>query len=277
MSTLFLKEQRCECGKLLLKGIFLQANLEIKCKKCGKINKIGCIKELENDHAFLLVFNQKGLIINASDAACSILEYSHDELIGKHFSDIDADTPPEIFQKLMPPHSILTEEHYLQLDAINKTKTGKKFPVTVILKLYKPADGESYVLVSVILKDETIQLQDMEEDAKFKEHVCDFYFELDKKGFGTFISPAVEKLFGISPSLGLGKNYFDFVPADKREEAQTVFNHFVVKEQAYKILGNTSIDLNGKKTYSDLFFTPNLNSEGKFVGYRVLGWLHKDS
>ncbi|MBP9802349.1 PAS domain S-box protein [Patescibacteria group bacterium] len=273
MSTLFLKEQRCECGKLLLKGIFFHATLEIKCKKCGQINKIGSIKELESDKAFLLVFNNRGFITNASEAACCILEYSHDELIGKHFSEIDTDTDPEIFQKLMPPNSILTEEHYLQLDAINKTKSGKKFPVNVILKLYKPDDGEAHVLVSVNMKDDDSNLKDSEDDAKFKKYACDFYFDLDTKGFGTFISAEVEKLFGISPALGLGKNYFDFVPANKRDEAQALFNHFVAKEQAYKALGNTSIDVGGKKVDSDLFFTPNFNSEGKFIGYRVSGWL----
>ena len=179
MSTLFLKEQRCECGKLLLKGIFFHATLEIKCKKCGQINKIGSIKELESDKAFLLVFNNRGFITNASEAACCILEYSHDELIGKHFSEIDTDTDPEIFQKLMPPNSILTEEHYLQLDAINKTKSGKKFPVNVILKLYKPDDGEAHVLVSVNMKDDDSNLKDSEDDAKFKKYACDFYFDLD--------------------------------------------------------------------------------------------------
>lgn len=277
MPDFFLKEQRCECGKLLLKGIFFHATLEIKCKKCGKINKIGSIKELENDRAFLLVFNGKGFIINASEAACHILEYSHDELVGKHFSEIDLDTAPEIFQKLMPPHSILTEEHYLQLEAINRTKSGKKLPVNVILKLYKPTEAESYVLVSVILKDEVNISQDLEEDVKFKEHTCDFYFELDKNGICRAMSSSIEDLFGISPTVGIGANYYDFVPVDKKAETTERFEYFVAKEQAYRILDHIGVDAYGHLTRSDLFFTPNFNSEGKFVGYRVLGWLHKDS
>lgn len=227
MNNILLKEQRCSCGKLLLKGIFFHATLEIKCKKCGKLNQIGSIKDLDSDRAFLLVFNARGLITNASDAACHILEYSHDELVGKHFSEIDLDTAPEIFQKLMPPHSILTEEHYLQLEAINRTKSGKKLAVNIILKLYKPDEGESYVLLSAVLKDKNYQQVNGEENVKFIEHACDFYFEIDKEGVCKSLSPSIEKLFGISPEIGLVANYYDFVPSEKRAETIERFEYFV--------------------------------------------------
>jgi phage FluMu protein Com len=88
MSNTLLREQRCECGKLLLKGIFLQASLEIKCKKCGKINKIGEITNLDNDGRYLLVFNEKGVITNADDSAYHMLGYGPSELLGKHLEEI---------------------------------------------------------------------------------------------------------------------------------------------------------------------------------------------
>ncbi len=33
-----LEEYRCRCGKLLFKGHFLAGEIEIKCKRCGKIS-----------------------------------------------------------------------------------------------------------------------------------------------------------------------------------------------------------------------------------------------
>ena len=38
MENPFLKEYRCECKKLLFKGSLSDAVIEIKCKRCGKVN-----------------------------------------------------------------------------------------------------------------------------------------------------------------------------------------------------------------------------------------------
>lgn len=37
MKNNFLKEFRCPCGKLLFKGNLLGSVVEIKCKKCGRV------------------------------------------------------------------------------------------------------------------------------------------------------------------------------------------------------------------------------------------------
>ena len=54
MDTLSLNEQRCKCGKLLLKGFFCNGilELEIKCKGCKKLNKINNIKLLNNNNTY---------------------------------------------------------------------------------------------------------------------------------------------------------------------------------------------------------------------------------
>jgi phage FluMu protein Com len=38
MDDSFFKEYRCDCGKLLFKGSLAVATIEIKCKRCEKIN-----------------------------------------------------------------------------------------------------------------------------------------------------------------------------------------------------------------------------------------------
>jgi phage FluMu protein Com len=38
MDNSFFKEYRCDCGKLLFKGSLAVAVVEIKCKRCGKVN-----------------------------------------------------------------------------------------------------------------------------------------------------------------------------------------------------------------------------------------------
>lgn len=86
MDTLFLSEQRCQCGKLLLKGVFFDAALEIKCKKCGRMNIIGSIKLTDDKFHYLLILNEKGIVTNVSDSACCVLGYTYSELIKKPFT-----------------------------------------------------------------------------------------------------------------------------------------------------------------------------------------------
>lgn len=273
MNNTLLREQRCECGKLLLKGIFFQASLEIKCKKCGKINKIGEIKNLDNENRYLLVFNEKGIISNADDAAYHILGYDPGELLGKHFTEIDTSISKETQEKLMSPEGLLDEDHYFQIDSYNKTKSGQMLPVNVLLKLCMPTQNERYVLAVVALRDDNkIKLADKNYN-QFSDNACDFYFDIDKQGIAKYISSSVETLFGISPELGLGRSYLDFLPEDRREESKKRFDYFVARGEGYRILDHVGLDGDGVVTKTDLFFTPNRNHDGEFVGYRVLGWL----
>lgn len=275
MKDMLLREQRCECGRLLLKGIFLQASLEIKCKKCGKINKLGQIKKTSDDCCYILVCNELGIITNADEAASRILGYSHDELIGMHFTEIDKDISQEMVAKLMPPQSILVEDHYIQLESFNKTKAGKKLAVSVFLQLYRPAESEVCLLASASVKNTlAYDLLDKNQN-NFIENACDFYFDIDKNGLARYISPSVEKLFGINPQMALGRSYLDFVPAEKKDEAAARFAYFASRSEPYRILNNLGIDLAGNTTQTDLFFTPNISQGGQFLGYRVLGWVKK--
>lgn len=82
MDNFFLNDHRCQCGKLLLRGIFLDGALEVKCRRCGEINKIGRLNLTGDDVHYLLIIDDKGTITNASDSAFRILSRGDNELIG---------------------------------------------------------------------------------------------------------------------------------------------------------------------------------------------------
>ncbi len=52
-----LNDYRCTCGKLLLKGIVFDGVIEIKCKRCGVISKIGEAKLMKLKRSRLGFFN----------------------------------------------------------------------------------------------------------------------------------------------------------------------------------------------------------------------------
>lgn len=80
METLPLREYRCHCGKLLLKGFLLLGVVEIKCRRCGLLYtnqqfEPGLYTFLECDLDFR--------VTSASEYSYSILGYEPNELLGQ--------------------------------------------------------------------------------------------------------------------------------------------------------------------------------------------------
>jgi len=275
MDTLFLNEQRCECGKLLLKGIFFDGTLEIKCKKCGTINKIGNIKLIDDSNHYLLIINEKGNIVNVSSSACKILGYSNAELIGMHFTKINPTMPKEINDKFFGSESILNEDNHFQIETIHQTKDGKKISVIVFIKLYQQVKKERFLFVSVKLKNNEKNID--KDGSMFIDNACDLYFDIDKNGIIERTNSNIEKFLGFSQEDMIGKNYFDFIPEEYKTESKKIYEHFFDIEQPYRVTRDIKKDAGGKVIYDEIYVTPNYNDRGKFIGCRVLVWITKNS
>jgi PAS domain S-box-containing protein len=274
MDALFLNEQRCACGKLLLKGIFFDGALEIKCKSCGAVNKIGSIKLADDETHYLLIINNKGIITNVSNSACNTLGYTCEELIGLNFIKINPLMSHEISKIFLDPKSILNHDNYFQFDTYHRQKNGKDIPVTIMLKLYQPSGKERYVLLSAEVKNNLHYEKILKnEEIIFLDSSCDFYFDIDKEATVEYVSPSVDKFLGIDQSYIVGKNYFDFVPESRKEQSKKAFEYFSSVGKSYRIKGNIESGLENNIIYDELCFTPRHNDNGKFVGYRVLVWI----
>lgn len=278
MNTLFLNEQRCKCGKLLLKCIVFDGILEIKCKRCRVVSTIGTTKLVDDATHYLLIIDGNGVIIVASDFAYRILGYTPDEFIGKHFTKIDPTMPIEISKKFFGPKSVLCENNHLKFGITHQTKDGKKIPVTVLVQLYKPTVNERYVLISALLEkseNASEKIISSKNALDFLENSCDFCFELDVNGIVEYISPAVEKLFGFHEADFIGKNYLDQFPVEIRAKRRKRFKYFSSKELPYRLIDENENDGMGKRMHNELYFTPRFSEHGVFIGYRVLGWVIK--
>lgn len=88
MGYVNLNDYRCDCGRLLFKGALLKCNLEIKCKKCGKINLFKNFFSDQNPTFFTLTINESGIITDACCDAEILLGYPRQEFISKQVADI---------------------------------------------------------------------------------------------------------------------------------------------------------------------------------------------
>lgn len=271
-SSLLLSDYRCACGKLLLKGIVFDGNLEIKCKRCGQINKIGAAKLKDDKTHYLLIIDKLGNITNTSESIYPILGYSRSELIGKSITLINRAFPKEIGIKFFGTDTSLNMESRISLDTIHKSKIGKDIPVNIFIKLYSPNGTERYILEYVTIKND--YLSD-EGSSQFTENTCDYYFDIDKNGVIEHVSSSMEKLFGFSQENVIGKNYFDFLPLATIVKEKRTFAHFCSKEQSYRVIQDVGLDSMGTSILSDIYFTTRFNEVGVFIGYRALGWITK--
>jgi len=269
-STLLLNEYRCSCGKLLLKGIFFDGTLEIKCKRCGEFTKIGNSKLTEDSIHYLFILNNKGTIINASSSACTALGYPHNELLGAPFSAINPSFSNELQERAF---LVLTKNNYIQLDTIHKSKSKKDVQVLQLMKLYTPSPSEKCILLSAQVNktpiDSSAQAQ---KESAFAGSACDFYFDIDAQGIIEYMSMSFESFFGFSPESSVGKYYFDFLPISELMERKKTFVHFSSLEQPFRALESIDLSQSGREMHCDLYFAPTHNEGGEFVGYRVLGW-----
>lgn len=275
MSTIsLLNNYRCTCGKLLLKGILFDGILEIKCKRCGEIVKIGESKLVEDSNHYLLIIDDKGIITNASDSILQILGYYPEEIIGKSLMQLNSSLPKEIGIKFFGEDSLINMDSCIRLDTVHKSKSGDNIPVSVVLRLYSPTSQDKYILEYVTVKNEVVN-QDVSssDSSQFIENTCDYYFDIDKNGVVEHISETMEKLFQHRQERITGKNYFDFLPFTKIIDEKKKFTHFSTKEQSYRVVQDVGLDSKGKAIYSDLYFTTKFNEIGNFGGYRVLGWI----
>ena len=270
MDTLLLNEHRCKCGKLLLKSIFFDGIIEIKCKNCGSMNKIANVKLPNDSTHYLFIINNKGIISNASSSATSILGYTREELIGKKFEFISPTINEKFFLK-----SILNKDNYIQLDTSHITKSGKKVDVSIQIKLSDSNNKVNDILVLVEVKNNLNKIKENNDPQKYINNSCDFHFDIDRDGISEYISPLINNFFNFPQESFIGKSFLHFMPISDITNSKNIFEYFSAREESFKVVENIKLQINNSVLKCEMYFAPKHDNFMKFNGYRVLVWFIK--
>jgi len=73
------------------------------------------------------------------------------------------------------------------------------------------------------------------------------------------------------------KTKIELVREEIKEKTRQIFENFSANCQPFRIVNVGGNDAQGKPVMSEQYFTPNFDDAGKFIGYRVLGWVIKNS
>lgn len=278
MKSLISHEYRCSCGKLLFKGMAFTSMIEIKCRSCGKINQItgmlgGPIEDRQNCFTYLL--NREGTIKDVSESIESILGYSVNETIGKSIFEISRKTDKEAFSRLYDSLANSGSDVFCQVRPVYQSKSGKDLSFKVSFRIFKNGVEKLMFCVADLSSDWQEYHSEEVDSAKKIDILCDGYCELAPDM--TIIATGGRKgdFLGYSDGEVLGKKIFELLVP---RELQVFQEGHVEAIKSHKFLRMLGIKMNrkdGQVRELDLYFSPNFNDVGQYVGYKVMGWLSK--
>jgi len=94
------------------------------------------------------------------------------------------------------------------------------------------------------------------------------FWELDREGSYTYISPNVKDILGHGPKTFIGKTPFDFMPRKEAERVGQIFAQIVHERSPFKSLQHKNLCKNGEVILLECSGTPITDTEGVFQGYR---------
>lgn len=275
MDSTFLHEYRCDCGKLLFKGLMITSHIEIKCSRCGQLKTIpGIVGNFSVDHFYTLLVDEYGNILNASQSIKDVLGYDKEEMQGLQIQDINPTEPPGLFERMWQAIKDDPSTTF-RYGVFHKRKDGKMIPLDARIKLFTLGDKDFILCIFDQPNKEKENNQPTEDTSQFSGFVdrsCDLMVDLNPKGVITFISDQTKDWFGYEPNEMLGKSLFDFYTTEKAGEIREYVKNSASNRQPFRIIDNHMIDRNGGEVIFDSYVIARYDDAGRFVGYRAINW-----
>jgi PAS domain S-box-containing protein len=264
-------EYRCDCGKLLFKGLLLDSKLEIKCKRCHKIKVFDSIyKGTTSNCDYSVVYGKDGKIIDASRSTEEYLGYSRDELKNLHASKINPLLSREIFEKTW--ELAAETENYVHWEACHKTKNGSRILVEAKINVYE-MEGEEQIIFLLKILPESIDSKLTEKRKKRNIPVRDIIIELDRRGHIIYSSPETESILGYKPIEIFTKSIFDYTPQSNSDLTPRLYQKLVGEGKQFLIEKNAIQTKDGKIFKLISSFSPIFDERGDVWSFRGSHWI----
>jgi PAS domain S-box-containing protein len=210
--------------------------------------------------------DSQGRIIYANQAACRSLEYTLDELQRMAVRDFD----PNFELKKWSSHWQEVRKRKSDIfESINRTKTGRVFPVEVSINCLS-VSGREYNCVFA---------RDISERKKHEEQLR-HYFTIVKSSLdailgltcdGTIVSwnPAAERLFGYSATEVIGAHVSVLRPSDNREEGEAFLDE-ARRGRAISQFDAVKYHRDGTPIDVSITLSPCSDETGQVIGFSAI-------
>lgn len=139
-------EYRCtKCSKLLAKGHWDVATLEIKCNRCGELNSFF---DKETDQ--IVITDENGTILYVNSALLKLTGYSLKEVIGKTPALWGNQMPKKFYEDMW--NKIKKRKRVVKVKLINKKKNGRKYEAVLRISPILDVHGEPKFFLGIETK-----------------------------------------------------------------------------------------------------------------------------
>jgi len=214
------------------------------------------------------VRNDGGFIF-VNKAACSIHGFSREEFLEMAIYDIDPDYSPALWQ--MHQEKVLLQGKIV-FNTLFVTSGGAELPVKLTVNHQELGNEECYcVFAQDISARKQTEEALRESETKYRdmvETVSDVIWEVDTKGFYTYVSPNSCDVSGYTPEERMGQPFYAFVPPEKIKQFQKYFTANKVSPTPIENLEITLVKKNGSFVFMESNIKPFFDAKGVLVGYR---------
>ncbi len=154
------------------------------------------------------------------------------------------------------------EPLHQELEALGTFWDAYWQPVGPDLFLHYAFDITDRKRVEAALKESEERFRDIAENTQ------QWVWEADPQGRYTYASPVVEKLLGYKPEEILGTHFYDYFPADEREELKKAACRVFAAKQPFTEFLNPNLHKNGATIWLSTSGVPILDEQGNLLGYR---------
>lgn len=251
---------RCvHCDKLLFKGLLLSGNLEIKCSRCKAENLVsGLSVSVDDRDQYILLFDYKGRVLDASIAASHFLGYAREELLHMNREDFNPHLSAAEYADLC---RILGEGlSPIAFDTWHRRKDGESLPVKVRVKVLNTQQTPTALVIVKLLPTPSPEAA---------TSVAPYELEINNAGNLTYVNTALAQRLGYRIFSILGTSI-----AALCESTKAWLEHFsklLSTEKSFQIKEVPLRCINGALVTMDLSFHPRVEDDESFIGYSIAG------
>lgn len=224
--------------------------------------ELQCRRIFECTSDALVVFNQRGRVVEANPAACRMYGFSHDEFVGTHGEELMS---PEGFAKL---YSGAKRSRICQTEGAHKRKEASWIPAKATAISLQLAGTDALAMVVVDITGETKTLEALREREQRWRGVVQTTPECIKviapDGTVQQMNPAgLAMVEAESASSVVGRSVFDLIAPEYQEEFRR-FNDYICLGQ-HGALRYDLIGLEGTRRHVETHAAPLSNPDGTII------------
>lgn len=218
------------------------------------------------------VLDEDGKIIYANDVSCRTYGYTARELLGKSLGELTVKEEAILVEGRM---ARLLENGSIKFQSVHCRKDGSTIPVEVQGEVVN-VGGNKYILCLITDMTERILADGVlkRSEERFRtvlEDMDNGYFELDTRGFYTFVNDAMCKILGLSRAEIVARHFSTFIdPSDKKfiDSSRSVITEVIIRGVTRSGMFGTIIKGDGSRRIIGISASAMKDATGLIIGVR---------